>query len=206
MNLSRTHRILLGVGAAIALLGVFGFRFNLTKSLPLGVYRVSPAAVVRGSIVHVCLPRQVAEFARERGYLGPGSCPSGVRPLGKAVLALEGDVVTLRPDGIQVNGETVPRSAIVPRDSRGRPLPHHPWGEHRLGSGEIWLFSPYRPNAYDSRYFGPVKVEQVISVLKPVWTWTVRVSRPGERPVFASAPGSALSGGKSLKGGKDARH
>lgn len=206
MRLSRTHRILLGVGAAVALLGVFGFRFNLTQSLPVGVYRVTPEAAVRGSIVHVCLPREVAEFARERGYLGPGSCASGVRPLGKAVLALGGDLVTLRPEGIRVNGETVPHSATVPRDRRGRPLPHFPWGEHRLDSGEIWLFSPYQPNAYDSRYFGPVRMEQVISVLKPVWTWSFRGSDSGERPEFASVPGSGLLRRISLEGGKDARH
>jgi conjugative transfer signal peptidase TraF len=168
MRLSRTHQVLLGIGVVTALLGVLGFRFNLTRSLPVGVYRVTPEPAVRGAIVNVCLPREVAEFARKRGYLGPGLCDGGVRPLGKAVLALEGDVVMLRPDGIRVNGIAVPRSATVSRDSRSRPLPHYPWGEYRLEVGELWLYSPYRPNAYDSRYFGPVKREHVVFVLKPV--------------------------------------
>lgn len=100
---------------------------------------------------------------------------TAVQPLGKAVLALEGDVVMVQPDGIRVNGVAVSRSATVPRDSRGRPLPHHPWGEYRLEAGDLWLFSPYRPSAYDSRYFGPVKLEHVVSILKPVWTWSFRV-------------------------------
>lgn len=143
MRLSRSHAVLLGLGAVVVLLGLLGFRFNLTRSLPVGVYRSTTEPVTRGSIVHVCLPSEVAEFARARGYLGPGPCTGGVRPLGKMVLALEGDVVTMRPDAIRVNGVMVPRSATVPRDSRGRSLPHHPWGEYRLDSGQLWLFSPY---------------------------------------------------------------
>jgi conjugative transfer signal peptidase TraF len=201
MRLARTHQVLLAIGAVIALLGILGFRFNLTRSLPPGVYRVTPEAAVRGAIVNVCLPREVAEFAKARGYLGPGSCDGGVRPLRKAVLALEGDVVTLRLEGIRVNGAAVPRSATVPRDSRGRPLPHYPCGEYRLEAGELWLFSPYRPNAYDSRYFGPVKLERVVSVLKPVWTWGFRVPGLGERSQLASTPRET-----ALQGGQHARH
>lgn len=187
MRLSRTHRILLGAAGVIALLGSLGFRFNLTPSLPVGVYRVTAETAGRGAIVNVCLPRELAEFARERGYLGPGSCEGGVRPLGKAVLALGGDVVTLRPEGIRVNGAVVPRSATAPVDRRGRPLPHYPWGEYRLGAGQIWLFSPHQPNSYDSRYFGPVKLDEVVSVLKPVWTWSLRLPGAGDHRRLASA-------------------
>lgn len=178
MRLSRTHRVLLGTGAVVAWFGVLGFRFNLTPSLPVGIYRVTSALPVRGSIVHVCLPPDVAAFARERGYLGPGSCGTGVRPLGKQVLAVGGDVVTHQPDAIHVNGMRVPRSVTARRDSRGRPLPHHPWGEHHLQPGQLWLFSSYRANAYDSRYFGPIETQRVVSVLKPVWTWRGRSSSP----------------------------
>jgi conjugative transfer signal peptidase TraF len=151
-------------------------------------------------------PREVAEFARERGYLGPGPCEGGVRPLGKAVLAVEGDLVTLQPDGIRVNGAAVPRSAIVPRDSRGRPLPHYPWGEYRLRPEQIWLFSPYRLNSYDSRYFGPVGLNDVVSVLKPVWTWSFRLPGAGDRPQLASAPESTTPDTRPRQGGQDARH
>lgn len=182
MRLSRTHRVLLGAGLAVAGLGVLGFRFNLTSSLPVGVYRVTSAAPARGSIVHVCLPPEVADFARERGYLGPGSCPGGVRPLGKQVLALGGDVVTLRPEAVQVNGVRVPRSATVARDSRGRSLPHYPWGEYQLEPGQLWLFSSYRVNAYDSRYFGPIGADRVVSVLEPVWTWRAGADSADRRP------------------------
>lgn len=158
----------IGLGLAIAVAGALGFRFNLTESLPPGVYRVTAAPPARGSIVQVCLPRPVAEFARERGYLGPGTCPGGVRPLGKFVLAVEGDVVRLEPGSIRVNGERVANSRTVAQDRQGRPIAHYPWGKYRLGRGVLWLFSEH-PNAYDSRYFGPVRVAHVAAVLEPWW-------------------------------------
>jgi conjugative transfer signal peptidase TraF len=203
----RTCLLLLGIGGVTALLGVLGFRFNLTASLPVGVYRTTVEPVVRGSIVHVCLPPTDAAFARERGYLGPGSCAGDVRPLGKMVLALQGDTVVLRPEGIRVNGVLVPRSATLSRDSRGLPLPHYPWGEYRLAAGQLWLFSPYRRNAYDSRYFGPVEVERVISVLEPMWTWSFQLPGHRAQAQFASWQETAPQDGGPLRpGGHDARY
>lgn len=160
---------LAALASVIVIVGIIGFRFNVSSSLPPGVYLVISDPPSRGSIVHVCLARREAELARARGYLGPGSCPGDVRPLGKVVLAVAGDVVTLGRDHIRVNGTVVPNSATASEDSQGRPLPHYPWGDHRLGADEFWLFSP-RGNAYDSRYFGPVKSSQLISVLRPLWT------------------------------------
>ena len=165
------------LGAAVALAAVvglgalLGLRLNLTESLPRGVYRTITEEPRRGSIVVVCLPLEAAELARERGYLGPGSCPGGVRGLGKIVLATGGDVVAHREKGIAVNQKPILSSRTLTLDSRQRALPHYPWGEYVLGSREFWLFSPYRPNSYDSRYFGPVSASHVVAVLRPVWTW-----------------------------------
>ncbi len=152
----------------VLLLGLIGFRFNVTPSLPLGVYRVTSDPPVPGTVIHACLPRDVAEFARARGYLGPGSCAGNARPVGKVVLAAARDVVTTTRDEIRVNGIPVPNSGTAPQDSRGRSLSHHEWGEHRLERDELWLFSPGVRNGYDSRYFGPVRTSNVISVLRPV--------------------------------------
>lgn len=168
MKVMHVLGFLIGVASVLLLVGLLGFRFNLSASLPLGVYRVTSDPPDRGVVVHVCLPRDVSEFALKRGYLGPGSCPAGVRPLGKVVLAVEGDVVTLNRDEVRVNGHSVPESATASKDGRGRRLPHFPWGTYRLRTGELWLFSAYHPNAYDSRYFGPIHRSRVISVLRHV--------------------------------------
>ena len=174
-GLSRYARTFLGTAAVLAILAalsaLLGLRLNLTESLPRGVYRTIREAPRRGSIVVVCLPLDAAELARERGYLGPGSCPGGVRGLGKIVLATAGDVVAHREEGISVNREPIANSRTLERDSRHRALPHYPWGDYVLKAREFWLFSPYRPNSYDSRYFGPVHASQVVSVLRAVWTW-----------------------------------
>jgi conjugative transfer signal peptidase TraF len=173
---------LIGLGLVVSFLGVIGLRFNVTASLPLGIYRVTADRPTRGSIVHVCLPSNDAEFARQRGYLGPGDCPRGVRPLGKIVLAVEGDRVRLQPESVQINGNAVSNSATATEDSHGRTLPHFPWGEHRLGRGELWLHSPYHRNAYDSRYFGPVQESLVVSVLQPLLTHERRSDRATHVP------------------------
>lgn len=161
--------MLVSLGSVTVILGLLGFRFNVSTSLPRGIYRVTFDAATRGSVVYICPSRDVARFARARGYLGPGSCPGDVRPLGKLVLAVTGDVVTVSQDEIRLNGRAVPHSQTVLEDRRGRPLPHYPWGTHRLRANELWLFSPYDRSAYDSRYFGPVKTPQVVSVLRPIW-------------------------------------
>lgn len=170
----KTQRVVLGLaalGSVIVILGMLGFRFNVSTSLPRGVYLVTSDPPSRGSIVHVCLAHGEARLARARGYLGPGSCPGDVRPLGKVVLAVAGDIVTLSRDDIRVNGTVVPNSVAASEDSQGRPLERYRRGDHRLGADEFWLFSPHG-KAYDSRYFGPVKSSQIVSVLRPLWTET----------------------------------
>ncbi|HEX8431831.1 MAG TPA: conjugative transfer signal peptidase TraF [Longimicrobium sp.] len=158
---------------AVLLAVVAGLRLNVTPSYPLGFYRVEGdgADVVRGSIVTVCLQEEWARFGLSRGYLGSGWCPGGSYPLGKMVLATGGDIVETTPAGITVNGRAVHRSRTLPRDAHGRALPHFPFGRHCLRDGDLWLYSPYTAAAYDSRYFGPVGVDRVQAVVRPVWTW-----------------------------------
>lgn len=184
---------LIGLGMAVGLLGPLGVRFNLTGSLPLGIYLVSSEAPSRGSIVNVCLDGSAADFARKRGYLGPGSCVSGVRPLGKIVVAVEGDLVAIDRDAVRINGAVIPNSRTIALDTRGRVLPHYPWGVHRLDRHELWLFSPYHRNAYDSRYIGPVHRNQIVSVLKPVWTQRTAVPAAPADSAISPSPRRAIS-------------
>lgn len=159
----------------VALLGAAalgGLRVNVSRSYPVGLYRVvgDAASVQRGSVVVVCLPVEWARFAFQRGILGSGHCEGGTYGLGKMVLAVGGDIVEVQPEGIAVNGLPIPNSQPRERDSRGRALPHHSWGIYQIGEGEMWLYSPYHRAAFDSRYFGPVHVARVRSIIVPVWT------------------------------------
>ena len=160
--------LLLGYGALLSLLSAADLAVNTSPSLPLGLYWTTSVASSRGSLVAVCLPPPLAAVARARCYLPPGRCPSGLAPLGKIVLAQAGDEVLVTPRGLAVNGRAVPRSRPLRSDGEGRPLTAFPPGRYPVRRGEIWLFSPYHPLAWDSRYYGPLPAATVVATLVPV--------------------------------------
>jgi len=158
---------------SLALLGFLtlhsGLRFQLTASLPQGIYRVVEGVPERGAVVMACLPSPVARLALDRRYVWPGSCPGGEAPIGKVVLAVGGDTVRVGREGVSLNGHAVSNSRPLERDSRGRLLDHYPFGTHVLKPGQLWLFSPHHRLSFDSRYFGPVQQSSVLARLAPVW-------------------------------------
>jgi conjugative transfer signal peptidase TraF len=162
------------LGSALLLLvagSLAGLRLNLTGSLPLGLYRAAPGPLVRGSLVLVCLPPRVAGFARARGYVPRGGlCPGGILPVGKPVLALPGDTVTVTANGLRVNGVPMPNSLALATDHWARPLPRLASGPQVVRPGTLWVVSTYARTSFDSRYFGPVALAAVRSCLRPVWT------------------------------------
>jgi conjugative transfer signal peptidase TraF len=134
-----------------------GLRVNLTGSLPVGLYRVVPGPVERGTLVLVCLPPTVAAFARARGYVPRGgTCPGGILPVGKLVVAIPGDTVRVTQRGLVVNGMPVPNSQPRPLDRHYRLLPQLARVSYLVAPDSLWVVSPYSPWSFDSRYFGPI--------------------------------------------------
>jgi conjugative transfer signal peptidase TraF len=157
--------------ALLAACRLAGLRVNLTGSLPVGLYLAAGRTTVRGALVLVCLPPDIAAFASARGYVPHGeACPGGVVPIGKRVLAVAGDTVTVTPPGLIVNGAAVPNSRALARDRKGRPLPILALGRYPVGHDELWVLSSYSLRSFDSRYFGAVRVTAVRARLLPVWT------------------------------------
>lgn len=152
--------------------------WNGSASLPRGLYLRARAGYARGRLVLACLPAALAAAARRRGYLDAGPCPGGASPVGKVVLAAGPDVVDFGADGLRVNGLSIPGSGPVSVDSRGRPLAHVPFGRYCLLPGEVWLYSPYHPRSFDSRYFGPVRQSDLRSALVPLWVATRGLPEP----------------------------
>jgi conjugative transfer signal peptidase TraF len=151
-----------------------GFRVNETASMPFGLWRVSSAAtrLQRGQIVTVCLPATtLTREAAARGYLSAGPCPGGYEPLIKPVAAVAGDVVTVMPLGVTVNGRSLDNTAQLVRDDAGRPLWPFPAGVYPVMPGQVWLLSGHDGRSFDSRYFGPVPVTNVQGLARPLWVF-----------------------------------
>ena len=155
----RTLFVLLWLALTLALLFGAGLRFNPTPSLPKGIYRIvsgapAPKDFVRGELVSFCLEGEFAELALERGYLEPGSCPSGLRPLLKRLAGLPGDFV---------DPASFPIRSV---DSHGRSMsPALVPGV--IPSGMALVLADH-PGSFDSRYFGFVPLDSLQRV-KPVF-------------------------------------
>jgi conjugative transfer signal peptidase TraF len=144
------------------LLGISLLRVNTSPSMPRGLYLLLPAGGLKtGSLVLVCLSPPASNLYREHAPEARGSCPDHLPPMLKAIAALGGSTVTFGPEGVAVDGHPLPSSAPLARDRRGLPLPHPPYGTYRLAPGTAWLYAPYDPRSFDSRYFGPVPTRQI---------------------------------------------
>jgi len=156
---SLTRRALfIGVWLALtfALASGVGLRFNPTPSLPMGIYRLAPGLPEKNDLVSVCLQGEFAELALERGYLEPGSCPSGLRPLLKRLAALP--------------GESVDPSAFPIRsvDSQGRSI--SPVLMPGVVPPGMALVLADHPGSFDSRYFGFVPLDSLQRV-EPIFVF-----------------------------------
>lgn len=149
-----------------------GLRVNATVSMPIGLWRLEPVpgSLRTGEIVVFCPPDSAAfREALDRGYVARGACPGGTEPLIKPVAAVAGDLVAVTSEGVAVNGEPVPGTAPLIRDTAGRPLLAVPAGRYHVASGEVWLLSGHVRESWDSRYFGAVPAAGVQGVARPVW-------------------------------------
>jgi conjugative transfer signal peptidase TraF len=171
MASGRTRALQIG-GAFLAGVGLAylsNCRFVSTPSVPVGIYRATTAPVQRGSYVVVCLPKDLAAFGKARGYLGWGVCEGWVKPVIKTVGAVEGDVVQVESEGVTVNGHALANSKTLPRDSQGRMLSHVAWGTYHVKAGEVWLFATHARNSWDSRYYGSIFLDHIVSAAHPLW-------------------------------------
>jgi conjugative transfer signal peptidase TraF len=149
-----------------------GARICTTRSIPVGLYWVSHSVVAKGSYVQLCPPPGgLFDEARARGYVTSGPCPGSYGYLMKRVAALAGDVVAFEDDGVHVNGQVLPHSRPVATDPGGRPLPRLRANQRSLSNSEVLLMSDVSDSSFDGRYFGPIGLSQIRTVVRPVVTW-----------------------------------
>jgi conjugative transfer signal peptidase TraF len=136
--------------------------WNASPSIPTGLYAIRGKASLHvGERVAIEPPPELRRLMRERGYL-----PDRV-PLLKRIAAVSGQRVCRFAHGVTIDGELV--GVARARDRAGRPLPTW-FGCHKLRTGELFAMNPAAPDSFDGRYFGPLKIENVIGRAMPVWT------------------------------------
>jgi conjugative transfer signal peptidase TraF len=150
------------------LFGFLGLRINTSPSLPVGLYVVTTDG--SANLVEFCPAEPFATLSLIRGYRDAGSCRDGGAPLLKPVVANAGDLVELSVRGISVNGQLLPNTAPLPKDTKGRPLTPWPFGRYPLTPGTVWVASSYHSRSFDSRYFGPVYTTAIRHRLKAFLT------------------------------------
>lgn len=149
-----------------------GARVNATKSIPLGLYWTSNEPVTVGSYVLFCPPPlTVFTEAKNRGYIVAGFCPGDYGYMMKKVLAAKNDTVKVDNNGVQVNNKLLPYSMPLAQDGAGRLMPRYQASEYTLGNSEILLMSDVSSTSFDARYFGPINILQIETVIRPVFTW-----------------------------------
>ena len=131
--------------------------YNPSLSAPIGFYKlnkdISPKLGVQ---VAAYAPQWARIMADERGYL------PYEYPLIKSVVAVQGDEVCYHKTGVRVpNGAVIP---VLVRDHSGREMPALS-GCIVLKSDEYFIASPDVQAGFDSRYFGPVKLTNILGTV-----------------------------------------
>ncbi|MDO5693510.1 MAG: conjugative transfer signal peptidase TraF [Pseudomonadota bacterium] len=172
-HITRKHILMACLPGAVLLIagviaGLAGVRFNITKSLPLGLWHITDQ-IGRGTYVTACVPptAPMMQVAIERRYLPDGACKGGYAPLLKRVVAVQGDIVTLTPDAVLVNGVALPNTATLAYRAID-PLPAVERGTYALGPGEFWLIANDDARSFDSRYFGALHRSDIAHGMKPL--------------------------------------
>lgn len=147
-----------------------GIMINISPSVPMGIYiKKSTTDIKRGDIVAVCLNSFYTHYGLQRLYLkSPGQC-NGAMPLIKQVLAIPGDHVKLLDDYILVNRKRYAYRTFY-HDHQGKSLRVFPRGEY-VSAHDYWLFGINNSHSWDSRYWGPIPRQKIITVLNSLFIW-----------------------------------
>lgn len=169
-------RFFLWCGAVIAALTVAltvawfaGYRWNCTKSFPLGIWRLTAGEPKKGDLVFFRPPSDnpTIQWGREVGVL---RWQFGLSTLMiKRIVGKEGDSIEIT-NTVKVNGQEVANSHVFHRDGAGRTIPSI---AHSciIPQGKLWLMSDYAEHSFDSRYFGPIDRSAILGLARPVLTW-----------------------------------
>lgn len=141
---------------------------NNSPSLPEGLYLKTWETPQKGDIVLVSPPDSPAfREALKKHFLSPGLTRAGTGYIIKKLAATGrgGDEVSISPDGIRVNGDLL-------ADSRRQPISFThtcaAW-DGPIPPGYVLLYAPHS-RSFDSRYFGLLSEEVIVTPIIPLIT------------------------------------
>lgn len=165
-----TTAIILSLTLFFTFLYQQGYRFNISKSYPRGIYKsFSKKTIEHGDMLMFC-PEDtpLMQTALKRGYVLRGYCKGGFYPLLKKVAALPGDRVEVN-DYVYINGKKMQKSKLYKNDPNGNPLPRTKDSNLTVPKNYMFLLSDYHELSFDSRYLGVIGFHQVINHMKPIY-------------------------------------
>lgn len=167
MSLCRKTPLILGAVLSTFFLLRYGLVINTSESLPPGIYYRTTQEPKRGDIVLVSPPdAPIFREALAKHILTSGASEAGTCPLIKIMAGVDGDYIEITPTCIRINGKELESSKRMAWQIQGQiELPMM----KRL-DGEVLLYTPH-PRSFDSRYFGPLKREYVLSTIQPLVLW-----------------------------------
>lgn len=145
-----------------------GVRINTTPSIPIGIYKVTDKHPSKGDIVSFCPPNTfLFQEVKLRGWINKGFCDGELGTMMKILVAEAGDIISIDPSGVFINGEYYLYSKQVPNLN----LPVMELHNHSLKDGEIFTMTDNNPLSFDGRYYGILNESAIESVLTPIFTW-----------------------------------
>lgn len=164
--MTRRTRLIAAVGCLALLAGVLGGEY-VTKRYRLGI-DTADVKCLPWTYYAISLGTPNPEVGELVAFKVLGLEPHYVDGMifTKIVKGVPGDQVTARGDGLEVNGELYPFSK---RTLTKLDLPAEAFNRsYQLADGEYFLAAT-EPDAFDSRYYGPVSAEQFIGSSRPIW-------------------------------------
>ena len=159
----------------ISSLSIYGFSLlpsvlnlwiNVSASIPYGVYKRVDKYPQKDDYILFCLKDKLAKLSVERRYTTTGNCPFQSAPIGKKVVATQGDLVKISKEGIEVNGMLLSKTRPSTYDLLERKMPEY--SMHRYLDNNEYIVASTKENSYDSRYFGIVRGEQIKGVIETI--------------------------------------
>lgn len=141
-----------------------GFRINITKSMPVGIYFLRQARNLhRGQLVAIQLPRHLAALGLNRGYVKLADVL-----LFKRLIAVPKDTIEFKNGEAIVNARFIYKAPQFKADPHGRNMnPIHDSVIYTCEKNDYWVLG-VGEYSWDSRYFGPLKRDCIVNTVRSV--------------------------------------